>query len=106
MGELAAGFAGSMVLSILGIGAKFLRADRQIVPPTAKEQQDMAIAIREVANRRVNVLGAVDDLLMLGGATWNYSTRALVAELEPQREAPEVIVTPAPVKSAEGGGVA
>lgn len=54
----------------------FIREDGKKIPPNDRERAAMAKAIQKVTYRRLNRLGAIDDLLLLSAATGLYMTRA------------------------------
>lgn len=69
----------SIILGIIGAAVRLFRADRQFIPPTKEERDDLAKAIEEVAYRRASWMGAFDDLLALGWALSAYGGRAMRA---------------------------
>ncbi len=86
--EGAEGLAGTL-LGIISLIARFIRKDKAFIIPTDTERTALAKAIQRSANRRMNVLGAVDDLFALAFVGGMAVKRALTApgpapELPPQ----------------------
>lgn len=75
---------GAMIFGVVGFGARFLRPDHATVRPTDREVERMTKAVKKVAHRRANVLGAVDDVVMLAFATTRYAGRAYTAPGDPK----------------------
>jgi hypothetical protein len=86
MSDVGARLLAGAILAMVGIAIRMLRADRQLVAPTAKETADFGLAIREVARRRASWMGAYDDLTALVGTGAVYMRRAAT---EPAKGAPD-----------------
>lgn len=67
--------AAMMILGIVGMIVSFI-TKRPAVEPTKEEIIYMGAAIKKSTYRRVNAMGAYDDLLMLGMALGMYANRA------------------------------
>lgn len=72
--ETAKGSA-MVLLGIVGMVVAFI-TKREVPPPTDEEITYMASAVQKSTYRRLNALGAYDDLLMLGMALGMYANRA------------------------------
>lgn len=73
---------GSQMLAtalLLGLSAlaRMFRKDGKTVMPTNRERDDLALALKEVAERRASWLGAGDDLGALLFFAWRYGQRAI-----------------------------
>ncbi|MCH8198540.1 MAG: hypothetical protein IIA54_00520 [Chloroflexi bacterium] len=64
-----------LVFAVLGMAVYLFRGVQ--VAPTDTERELLASALKAVAYRRLNVLGAADDLLQLGWALTTYAGRAI-----------------------------
>jgi hypothetical protein len=90
MSEAGAKAMASLVLAGLAFCLRFMREDRRIIPPTDREREQLAKAIREVAHRRASWVGAFDDLFALAFSLGAYTTRAIrePSQLPPPDGAP------------------
>lgn len=75
---------GAIIFGVVGFGARFLRPDHAVVRPTDREVERMNNAVKKVAHRRANALGAIDDVVMLTFATTRYAGRAYTAPGDPK----------------------
>lgn len=76
MGKFVAKMWAKWILNGLSWALRVLRADKHLVKPTAEERDELAEGIREVQHRRISFLGAIDDLVQVGGALSEYTIRA------------------------------
>lgn len=67
-----------MLLGIVGLIVSFV-TKKPAVEPTAAEIKYMGEAIQKATYRRINAIGAFDDLIMLGMALGMYANRARLA---------------------------
>lgn len=68
-----------MLFAGITLVIKMFRKDKQWVPPTDKEIDQLGKAIQKMTYRRINAIGAIDDIIMLGSALGMYVRRATMA---------------------------
>jgi len=67
------------ILGALSLACRFVRDDRQRIPPTEEEISALGRGLEKSVYRRFNSLGAYDDLLLVLGTIGMYAHRAMTA---------------------------
>jgi hypothetical protein len=88
MDEDAAKGAAILLFSVISLIVKMFRKDHQLVRPTDSEIAQLGRAIQKSTYRRLNAIGAYDDLFMLATALGSYTTRAITTPAVPALPAP------------------